>query len=281
MNLPLQDEEQARAKRQSPEYAIQLALESKWEEAAAVNRAMLQNNPEDVDALNRLGKALLELGRFRDSREAYSKSLELDPVNTIAKRNLERLAALGDTEQARPAAATSKVAQDLFIEEMGKSGISALHDTPPEALAKLVAGDEVYLKPDGNLLQVENSVGEYLGIVEPKLGLRLARLIEGGNRYAAAVKSVSEREAQLIIKETYRDPSQTKLSFPATGTESVRPYIKDSLLRYAIEDEEEEEEGEEAESEEWEGETEAQEGISLSSFKEQIEDIDTDEEEEE
>ncbi len=35
----------------------------------------------------------------------------------------------------------------------------------------------------------------------------------------------------MIIKETYRDPSQTRLSFPATGAEGVRPYIKESLLR--------------------------------------------------
>ncbi len=282
MNLPLQEEDAAPPKRPTAEQAIQLALESKWEEAAAVNRSILEANADDVDALNRMGKALLELGRYREAREAYARSLALDPVNTIAKRNLDRLATLGDADEPRPIEATGKVAHDLFIEEVGKSGTSALFEVPRGALVKAVAGDEVYLKADGDVLRVENASGEPLGHVEPKMGLRLLRLMEGGNRYAAAIKTVSESEGQVIIKEVYRDPSQTKLSFPAVGTEGVRAYIRESLLRYESEDEEEEDDSEDAaESEDWE-ESEAQEGISLSSLsaKESLADLESDEDEE-
>jgi hypothetical protein len=100
-------------------------------------------------------------------------------------------------------------------------------------------------------------------------------LIHGGNQYAAAVKSLTDSDVEVIIKEIYRDPSQTRLSFPATGGEGVRPYIKESLLRLGDEDEEEFLE-EEAENEEWEGDTEAGEGtVSLSGLA----DVDAEDEE--
>ena len=271
MTMPLQEEDAVRLKRQRADQAISLALESRWEEAVGLNRQILETSPNDVDTWNRLGKALLELGRLREARDAYQKSLELDPVNTIARRNLDRLSTVKEEEVQRESG--GKVAQDLFIEEMGKSGSSVLQSVAAEMLARLVTGDEVYLKPDGTLLNVENGKGELIGNVEPKVGLRLTRLMQGGNRYAAAIKSVSDAGAEIIIKETYRDPSQTRLSFPATSAEGVRPYTRESLLRYDI-DEDEEEPEEEAESEDWDAEeTEASDTgvVSLSSFKETIE----------
>ena len=248
MESPIQAEEATRLKRQGAEQAIQLALESKWEEAVTLNRSILSVHEGDVDAWNRLGKSLLELGRYREAREAYAKSLDLEPGNSIARRNLDRLATIPEEEQPRRAEAVAKVAQDLFIEEIGKSGLTLLQGASPETLATLTAGDEVYLKPGDKLIQVEDIQGEVLGSLEPKLALRLLRLMEGGNRYAAAIKSVNDSRVELIIKETYRDPSQTRLSFPAVGGEGVRPYIKESLLRLG--DEEEDDLEEEAEGEE-------------------------------
>src|SRR3990170_6754001 len=119
MESPIQAEEATRLKRQGAEQAIQLALESKWEEAVALNRSILAAHEGDVDAWNRLGKALLELGRLREARDAYAKSLGLDPVNPIAKRNLDRLSTVAEEEQPRRAEGVAKVAQELFIEEIG------------------------------------------------------------------------------------------------------------------------------------------------------------------
>jgi hypothetical protein len=272
MTMPVQGQGAARLKRQRADQAISLALESRWEEAVVSNRQILETLPNDVDTWNRLGKALLEVGRLRESREAYKRALELDPVNTIARRNLDRLANVKDEDEGRREGG-GKVAQDLFIEEMGKSGTSILQSVAPEMLARLVAGDEVYLKVEGTVLNVENGQGELIGNVEPALGLRLSSLIGGGNRYAAAIKSVSDIGAELIIKEVYRDPSQTRLSFPATSTEGVRAYTRETLLRYDI-DEEEEEADDEGESEDWDSEeTESSDTgvVSLSNLRETIE----------
>ena len=47
-----------------------------------------------------------------------------------------------------------------------------------------------------------------MGSVEPKLTARLLRLVRGGNQYEAAVTSASAQELSLIIRETYKHPSQ-------------------------------------------------------------------------
>jgi tetratricopeptide (TPR) repeat protein len=268
MNSPTEGEEEARLTRQGAEQAIQLAIESKWEEAATLNRSILEAQPEDVDTWNRLGKSLLELGRYREAHEAYARSIALDPVNQIAKRNLERLDGLQDAAAPRREG-VAKVAQDLFIEEVGKSGTTVLRAAPRELLAALTAGDEVYLKPDEDVLQIANAGGDVLGSVEPKLGLRLLRLIHGGNQYAAAVKSLGDTDVEVIIKETYRDPSQTRLSFPAIGDQAVRPYIKESLLRLGANDDDDEIVDDDGDSDDWDGDADSGDGnVSLSAIDE-------------
>jgi hypothetical protein len=218
-------------RRQRAERAIQLAMQGQWEEAAAVNRAIISGFPKDVDAYNRLGKALTELGRYPNAREAYSKTLELDPYNSIAQRNLSRLASLGEGTSPR-AEGSKKLSPQMFISETGKTGVTTLVRPEVEAIARLTTGDEVFLRRQDNLLLVENSQGDFLGEIEPKLSMRLMKLMEGGNVYAAAVATLSPDDIRVIIKETFQHASQVgNLSFPSTVGESFRPYTKERLVR--------------------------------------------------
>ncbi|MBI2304807.1 MAG: tetratricopeptide repeat protein [Chloroflexi bacterium] len=240
-------EDKARLRRQLTELAISLAMQSRWEEAITANRTILEVFPADVDAYNRQGKAFTEMGRFKEAREAYSRAMEIDPTNTIARKNLSRLAYLRDSAMAVKEERT-RVDPHLFIEETGKTGVTILHNLGrKETLAKMTAGEPVFLRVEGKSLLVEDSQGEYLGQVEPKLALRLIKLIEGGNQYAAALTSFGEDNWKIIIKETYQHPSQMgRLSFPSRGHDGFRSYIKDSVLKYEVEEEHDEE------SEEWE-----------------------------
>jgi len=96
----------------------------------------------------------------------------------------------------------------------------------------MVAGDKVYLKIEGPSLIAANSHGEYLGQVGPKHALRLIKLMEGGNKYTAAVVSSTEDMMTIIIREIYQDPSQAgRLSFPSKGMEEARPYVNDRILK--------------------------------------------------
>ena len=57
-----EDERLLRLKQQRSKEAIDLAMQARWKEAVTVNREIVQDFPEDVDAYNRLGRAYLELG---------------------------------------------------------------------------------------------------------------------------------------------------------------------------------------------------------------------------
>ncbi|MBI4299904.1 MAG: tetratricopeptide repeat protein [Chloroflexi bacterium] len=265
-------EEKTRLRRQKTEQAISLAMQNRWEEAAAVNKSIVEIFPTDVDAYNRLGKALAELGRNTKAREAYKRALDLSPSNHIAKKNLDRLSSLSDsTEQSASRQVPDGLVPDLFLEEAGKTGICELiHLAPSEVRAKLTGGDVVNLKPSGKLLMVETGSGEYLGQVEPKLGLRLIKFMEKGNRYAAATASVENNTVRIIIKETYQHPDMVgRISFPPREAERFRPYTKDTLIRYEI-DEDEGFEEEEEEPGKWAEPAESQDEVHIISDDEVV-----------
>ncbi len=241
-----QPEERARQQRQLTEQAINLALESKWEEAAATNRQLLSLFPRDLSTLNRLGKALSELGQYTDARQAYSDALEVDPTNNIARKNLDRLATLGDGAAA-PRASHERMDPRLFIEETGKTGFTQLLDVASkQTIGLLTAGDQVYLSRDGAMLWVLNADRERIGRVEPRLASRLITFMEGGNQYAAGITELRDHDVRIIIRETFQHPSQFgKVSFPAKGGgETVRAYTKESLVRHNDEEDEYNEDGE-------------------------------------
>jgi len=181
----------------------------------------------------------MELGEYSLAREAYERAIELDPYNTIAQKNLNRLSRLGEAVVSSEGG-FDKVEPQQFIEEVGKAGVVNLGRlAPAEILAKTVAGGRVNLKIDGPSLIAENSRGEYLGQVEPKHGQRLIKLMQGGNKYTAAIISSTEEAVTLIIRETYQDPSQAgRLSFPPKGARSFWPYVGDRIIRRELEYEE-------------------------------------------
>ncbi len=96
-----QAEDRATVRRQQGQAAIQLALRGRWEDAANLNKSIIDAFPTDVDSHNRLGRAMTELGRYGKAREAYQKALEIDPLNSIASKNLSRLSTLGKKSAPR------------------------------------------------------------------------------------------------------------------------------------------------------------------------------------
>jgi tetratricopeptide (TPR) repeat protein len=228
--MVFQAEDRAKAKKQQAEVAIQMALQGRWAEATQLNRSIIESFPTDVDAYNRLGKALTELGRYGEARESYNRALEIDPFNSIARKNLNRLATLG--EEAPPRVASQKLSPQMFIEEMGKTGVTTLVRPNMPVAARMTAGDQVSLQKADSHLAVQTLTGEQVGEVEPRLGQRLLKLMEGGNEYVAAIQALDAEQVKVFIRETFQHASQTgKLSFPPTVTEQVRPYTKGRLVR--------------------------------------------------
>lgn len=241
-----------RSRKQRIDAAIAYALDRRWDLAAAENQSLLDEFPDDLETANRLGKALTELGDLDGAAAAYQRSLALDSTNVIARRNLGRIeemrgsapkrkpakrgaAAAGTPATAAPARA---VRAHSLIEESGKSAEFDLVNPDPHGLRRVSAGEPAELVPSARGISVQSSSGAMLGSIETRAGLRLRRLIEGGNRYVAVIRRVSDTEGSIYVRETYRDPSlvdQPSFLPPATSARrrlAPRAYTKASIVRY-------------------------------------------------
>jgi tetratricopeptide (TPR) repeat protein len=225
---------QTRLKRQLAEQAIAQAATAAWSDAVDTNRKLLELGP-DAEAENRLAKALWELGELASAREHYQTALALDPTNRIAERNIDRLRVLlvAAGEKTVPAQDGSKAPVSIFVEETGKTGFAYLTDlADPRKLAQVNPGDFVELNPEDNrLIAIANGVR--IGVVEPRVAARLLKLIGDGNKYAAGVTSLGDRDVRIIIREIAQDPrNYGKVSFPtAAKSTDLRPYTKGTLIR--------------------------------------------------
>ena len=231
-----------RLRRQLVEQAIAAATAAEWDSAADLNKRILELGP-DSEAENRLARAYWEMGELAQAREHYQAALAIDPTNRIAERNIGRLRMLlaEAGKKTVPAQAGSKAPVSIFVEETGKTGFAHLTDlADPKQLAQVNPGDAVELAPDGPRLEAKSN-GTHIGYVEPRVAARLLKLIAEGNKYAAGVTSIGERDVRIIIREIYQDPANYgKVSFPtAAKVSDMRPYTKGTLVREEMDLEEE------------------------------------------
>lgn len=244
---PITHEERQRIKKQMVDQAVKLAISGRWAEAADINRNMLTLLGEEPETYNRLGKSLMELGQITEARTAYAASLEHDTTNTIARRNLDKLATMQDASGTTP----SQIDTRMFVEESGKSTAAVLSAVDPDVVADLDAGDMLALKAEGNAVNVTRTSGEYIGMVEPRVGLRLSKLMNAGNRYSAALITASSGDVRIMVRETYQDPSQVgRVSFPRSSKIDVRAYTRRGLLQADLEELDYDEDGDETPFEE-------------------------------
>ena len=237
MNIPGIEDEQ-KIKKDMAKHAVALAMKSRWDEAVAVNRSILIDHPDDLEACNRLGKALSELGRNREAKDAFHQARVISPTNSIARKNLDRLTRLADeTPRSGP---RNNATPQVFIEESGKAAVTSLVNlAPSDVLVKLAPGHALQLEIGGSGIKAVEPSGECVGQVESKWVTRLVRLVKGGNRYEAAVTSVGEHEVTIIVREVYKHPSQASIpSFPLQGDARQRTYVQSTLLGQELSEEE-------------------------------------------
>ncbi|GHO86053.1 tetratricopeptide repeat protein [Dictyobacter formicarum] len=241
MTQALSAEEKLRLKKQWTDLAIRQAQEGQWGEAVLTNKNILNMFSQEPDAYNRLGKAYSELGQYSEARQAYSQTLKYSPANTIAKKNLDRLQTLQDASAPGPVG-VDRIDPRLFIEETGKTGITELINLgSAPVLSRLGVGDRINLVVDGHRLLARNAAQETIGQVEPRLAGRLISYIKEGNRYAAGILTLDLHLVRIIIREEYQHPNMFgTVSFPSQGSgDTVRAYIKDSILRHDREEDDE------------------------------------------
>ncbi len=178
--------------------AIGFVLRGEWNEAIKINLQILNDSPEDVDALNRLAKAYAEQGHLPKAREMAQKALKIDPGNTIATKCLEKWKSLKKGEVG----SITTPSTESFLEEPGKTKVvSLLNLGEASVLAKLDAGDEVFLSPHAHKVSVLTNEDKYTGRLPDDIAARIRLLMKGGNKYQTLIKSVDPKEITVFIRE--------------------------------------------------------------------------------
>jgi hypothetical protein len=221
-----------KSKIQAAEDAVSLALASRWQEALAANDDLVERFGIDEDICNRRGKALLELGRLAEAEAAYTATLEVNPGNQIARRQLAKLAERRSAKKAvAPVSASVDVA--VFTDEPGKTAITKLLLAKGIEPASVAPGDPIKVEVGEDQVAVRTLRGVDLGGVEPRLSQRILKLSKSGNRYAGAITHVDGSGVQVILREVYQAPELAGTnSFPVRkGRESTyRPYAKEPVI---------------------------------------------------
>lgn len=205
--------------------AISCALSGNWERACTINKKILTENPKDVDALNRLSRAHMEVGDIKKAREFAQKVLKIDPFNTIATKALEKWKNIQKytppkTNGESLSGSSTNLQLATFLEEPGKTKIvSLLHLGGGVVLGKIDAGDKVKLNLNSHRIGVTTLDGKYIGKLPDDLSARLKKLLKHGNEYQVFVKSADKDEVKIFIRETKRAPKLAEI--PSFSTEMI------------------------------------------------------------
>lgn len=211
--------------------AIQAALNRDWKEAIRLNTAILKDNPKDVDALNRLGRAYFENGLKTKSLSTYEKVLHIDKYNHIAAKSIELLKTSRVTHN--PAGQPSVgSALPIFLEEPGVTKTVALiRPGDSKVVSRLRPGDPVVLSAREHCVSVNSLQNEYLGRLPDDLASRLRTFITDGNKYSAWIRSVDMPILKIFIKEISRTSKyRNSPSFPLTEKLSYAAFTPPELV---------------------------------------------------
>lgn len=205
--------------------AISAAANGKWDEAKDFNEKIIDLEPNNIGALNRLGFCFMQLGQNRKARECYEKVLAVERFNPIAAKYLSLI-----KSKIQPQLSSVKMTSD-FIEEPGKTkSVSLVKLTDPPILQAISTATQCDLVVKNHRVDVVTTVGkQYLGCLPDDVAFRLQKMIASGNKYSVLVQSTSKKNCVVFVKETFRSPqSPFASSFPLSG--SLRSSHQEDIL---------------------------------------------------
>ncbi|MBP7741009.1 tetratricopeptide repeat protein [Candidatus Woesebacteria bacterium] len=188
--------------------AIKNAKEGNWEEAIKNNEELFALNPENINALNRLGIANIQLKKTAKAKKYFKQVLEIDQNNRIAQKHLDRL------NSNKEVAAPSFIKQH-FIEEPGKTKtVQLLRLAGKQVLENIPVGKSCELKIKNRFISIESD-SHYLGSLPEDLSFRLSKLIKNGNTYSCQIRSCTTKQCCVYLKEiSQSEKNEGAHSFP-------------------------------------------------------------------
>lgn len=183
--------------------AIRHALNQNWKDAIKVNLELLEQNGENVEALNRLAYAYLKRGQLTLAKTTYKKVLKIDKYNPIALKNLKWLSNLNKNDIVQNS--HSSPAPTIFLEEPGKTKlVSLVNLAPARILCNLITAQKVFLNAKRRTVEIRDGRDTYIGALPDDISYRLIRMIESGNLYDAYVKNVAKNAVVVFVRELKR-----------------------------------------------------------------------------
>ncbi|MBP9670690.1 tetratricopeptide repeat protein [Candidatus Woesebacteria bacterium] len=179
--------------------AIKSALSGDWEAAVEYNLEILADSPQNITALNRLGRAYTELGQKEAAKDAYEQVLKIDKYDTIASKNLKLL------PHQKNNMSSVELADEDFIELPGiTKSTSLIKVASRDILLSLVCKQKLTLTPRTRLIAIYTDDKTCIGCLPDDLSLKLQGLIKSGYTYTACLKGASDNTATIFIREAKR-----------------------------------------------------------------------------
>lgn len=199
--------------------AISAALKCNWEEAIKINEQIVNEDPENTDALNRLARAHYENGNVKKAKEISKKVLSIEPSNKIAEKALDKYK---NNKGGTTSEGNHNINMSDFIEDTGTTKQTTLLNLcSDEIISSLDSGDEVLLSTHSHRVTVTTLKNRYLGKVPDDLSAKLRSLTKNGYKYRVLVKSVDKQSLKILIKEIKRGKGfENVKSFPHESSES-------------------------------------------------------------
>lgn len=228
--------------------AINAALSANWDEALKLNQQIIDTDPKNIDALNRTAKAYFELGKLSLAKKYYSEALEVDPYNPIAQKNLKIIQSFKNVDTNKLAAkklangtnppngsgtdlSRMRLLSSLFLQEPGRTKlVNLLKVAEPQKLSLSYPGMPLEMVIKNHKITIMDQVNTYLGILPDDLSHRLLKLLKGGNKYQAYIKSVRPNGLTVLIRESFRSKKfKNQPSFPEQQSSSNNTTIISTL----------------------------------------------------
>jgi hypothetical protein len=207
------------------EEAVRAALNNNWDEAISVNRLILNDNPNDIETYNRLGKAYSQQNNIKEARKTYRQVLKFDPYNLIAQKNLKAL-------QLKTSPSTlNRIDPNLFLEEPGKTKTITIEVSNPENLRNINIGDALKLILGKDIISLATQQDLVIGAFDNEFSKYLIKLIKVGNKYNAHVFSLDNNHIGIFLREfKHSQKLDDFVSFPTAGSRQYRSFLKEDLL---------------------------------------------------
>lgn len=210
---------------QLKEKAIDAAIKSQWDLAIELNKKILIAEPSDIEALLRLGFALLQKGEIKEAKKYYLKAAKIQPGNQISLNYLEKIKILeGKKVSKNKRDHLSYLNPNLFLDLPGKTkSVSLVNLGQIKTLAKLKIGQKLIFKIKKRRLEARTEDNEYVGALPDDISKRLIIFIKEKSEYSCFVKEVTKKNIEVFIREEKKGKKVSRyLSFPKNLSQDLK-----------------------------------------------------------